>query len=292
MADRVVVRAPATVANLGPGFDVMGLALTWHDEVRVERGGEGLEITASGLGADTLPRDETNGVVVGLRAVLGDLPALRIHKMTAVAYARGFGASALSICAGLVAGRALGDTAHSDDDLLALAVDLEGHPDNVAPCLRGGITVNAAGRGLRLDPPDQLCLLACIAPGALSTETARAALPDMVPHADAVANVGRAALLAAALATRRLDVLFEATEDVLHQPPRFALMRESGDLVAGLRAGGVAAFLSGAGPSVGAFVRAHEADAGAVAARALAPDGWEVRVIDIDRDGATVVESR
>lgn len=292
MTERVVVRVPATIANLGPGFDAIGLALSWYDEIRVERGGDGPAITASGLGAETMPRDDSNGILRGLRAVLGELPPLRIHKMTAVAYARGFGASAIAIVGGLLAGRALSGTAHTDDDLLRLAVQLEGHADNVAPCLLGGIAVCAGEARVRLDPPDGLRVLACVAPGALSTEAARAALPDAVPHADAARTAGRAALLAAALATGQFDALLEATDDLLHQPPRFALMPDAASLVRGLRDDGVAAFLSGAGPSVAALVTAGDADRAASRARDLAPDGWEIRIERIDAAGARIVEQR
>jgi homoserine kinase len=126
----------------------------------------------------------------------------------------------------------------------------------------------------------------------MSTDTARAALRDEVARADAVANVGRTAMLAAALASGRTDVLFDATEDFLHQSRRFELMPDSGDLVRALRAKGIAAFLSGAGPSVAALVDGAEGVSAEAAARAAVPDGWEVRLESIDPEGATIVSER
>lgn len=295
MRNKVVVRAPATVANLGPGFDCLGLALAWYDEIRIERHAGPLEITASGLGAENVKRDESNYVYMGLRAVLGDdLPGLRIHKLTSVAYGRGFGSSAISIVAGLVAGRALGVTEHSDAALLEMATEMEGHPDNVAPCMLGGVTVIGGGKVLRLDEPMSLRALVCVAPSRLATKTARGILPETYTRADAVTNLGRAALLAATLADERSDpdLLLAATEDTFHQPPRFELMPDTGDLVRGLRQKGIAAFLSGAGPSVAALVPVNRAEDAEHDARALAPDGWEVRLEDFDDGGATVVEAQ
>jgi len=283
----VRVLAPATVANLGPGFDALGLALDWYDEVTVEPIERGLEITASGPGADAVLTDETNGIARGVRALLGDETGLRVHRRAEVAFGRGFGSSAISYVAGLVAARALSGGDDSDDRLLAEATRLEGHPDNVAPCLLGGITVCAGGRVARLDPPAGIGVLTCVAPGGLVTAEARAVLAETVSRVAAVDNVGRAGLLVAALASGRADLLFEATADRLHQDARFELMPESAALVRGLRAGGFAAFLSGAGPSVSALVD----DARAAAARTLASilaEGWTVRVVPIAARGAHV----
>jgi homoserine kinase len=290
--DTVVVRVPATIANLGPGFDSIGLALAWHNEVRIERASDGLEISATGPGAQTIAKDETNLVVRALEKVLDDVPPLRMHQLIAIPPGRGFGSSAAAVVAGLVAGRALGGTSHTDDELLEMAVHLEGHADNVAPCLLGGITISTEQNSVRLDPPASIRPLVCVAPGAMSTNAARAALADSVSRADAVANIGRAALLIAAVAQGRADVLMDATDDLLHQPRRFDLMPESGELVRALRGKGIAAFLAGAGPSVAALVDVAAGADAEVAARALAPDGWEVRLESIDPTGARVVADR
>jgi homoserine kinase len=290
--DTVVVRVPATIANLGPGFDSIGLALAWHNEVRIERASDGLEISATGPGSQSIVKDETNLVVRALKIVMGDVPPIRMHQLIAIPTGRGFGSSGAAVVAGLVAGRTLGATPHTDDDLLELAVRLEGHADNVAPCLLGGITISTEQNTVRLDPPASIRPLVCVAPGAMSTNAARGALSRDVSRADAVANIGRAALFVAAVSQGRTDVLMDATDDLLHQPQRFELMPESGELVRALRGKGFAAFLAGAGPSVAALVgEAVSADA-EVAARALAPDGWEVRLESIDPTGARVVAER
>jgi homoserine kinase len=224
--------------------------------------------------------------------LLGELPPLSVHQLVAIPLGRGFGSSAAAIVAGLVAARALGETMHTDEQLLAIAIGMEGHADNVAPAVLGGMTVSAGGRTLRLDPPSGIRPLVCVAPSSMSTGVARATLPTEIPRADAVENVGRAALLVAAMASGRAEAVMDATEDRLHQPARFELMPDSGALVRALRAKGIAAFLSGAGPSVAALVAGETAADAEAAARALAPHGWEVRLERIDRAGATVVANR
>jgi homoserine kinase len=290
--DTVVVRVPATIANLGPGFDSIGLALAWHNEVRIERAADGLEISAAGPGAEQIPRDETNLVARALAAVIDGVPRVRINQLVAIPAGRGFGSSAAAVVAGLVAGRALGATSHTDADLLEMAVGLEGHADNAAPCLLGGVTVSTERHTIRLDPPKGIIPLVCIAPGSMSTKHARAALVQEVSRGDAVANIGRAGLLVAAIAQGRTNVLMDATEDLLHQPQRFKLMPESGELVRALRGKGIAAFLAGAGPSVAALVDEATGSDAEVAARAFAPEGWEVRLESIDATGARVVADR
>lgn len=292
MTDRVVVRAPATVANLGAGFDCLGLALDRYDEVRVERHDGPLEITASGLSAEGVRRDASNSIAEAIARVTGSTDGLRIHKMTAVAFGRGFGSSAAAIVAGLVAGRALGDTEHSDEDLLAIAVELEGHPDNVAPCLLGGVTVSTPERTYRVDPPADIVPIVCVAREGLATSKARGVVPDDVPRETAVANASRTALLMTSLVGNDPSGLLDATEDLLHQPPRFALMPESGTLTAALRGAGIAAFLSGAGPSVTALVARDAAASALKVAQDAAPEGWEVRIEAFSNEGASVVERR
>ncbi len=289
MSDRVVVRVPATVANLGPGFDCLGLALAWHNTVMIERA-DTLAVTAEGPGAETLPTDATNLVARGVWAVLGEGTQVRIHQELAIPCGRGFGSSAAAIIAGIVGAEALSTSKHRSDDLLRAATVLEGHVDNVAPCLLGGGTVSAGGRTLRLAA--DVKVVVCAAPAAFRTSDARAALPDTVSRTDAVDNIGRAAMLAGALAARRHDLLLAATADRLHQPARFASMPESAALVRALRDQGIAAFLSGAGPSVAALAGPSDAAGAEAAARAAAPDGWDVRLVDVDADGATVIDLR
>ena len=282
--DTVVVRVPATIANLGSGFDAIGLALSWHNEVRIERRRDDV-VVVSGVGdlANGLPRDSTNLIVRSLESVMGPLRSITVNQIVAIPMGRGFGSSAAAVVGGLVGARALAGTDDTDEQLLERAVTFEGHADNVAPCLLGGITVSA---------PASIKPLVCVAPQAMQTKVARAALPTEVSRADATANLGRAALLVAALSQGRSDVLMDATKDLLHQPVRFGLMPESGELVRALRAEGIAAFLAGAGPSVAALVDDKAALNGETTARALLPEGWDVRLESIDPQGARIVSER
>jgi homoserine kinase len=292
--DRVVVRAPATIANLGPGFDCLGLAIAWHNEIRIERDPSvELSVTAAGQGADQVPRNGSNLAVRAIAKILGEPRGLRVHLTNAIPFGRGFGSSAAAIVGGLVAARALAPDADvwDADALVAIAAEMEGHADNVAPCVHGGAVVAAGRTVMPLGVPERIGAVVCVAPSALATEAARKLLPSSVPLADAAATAGRAALLAASLASDDPSRLLEATEDVLHQPPRFELMPDSGRLVGALRRDGIAAFLAGAGPSVAALVASSDLEAATEAARRTAPDGWEVRQAGIDAPGAVVVES-
>jgi homoserine kinase len=257
----VRVRVPATSANLGPGFDSFGLALGRYDDVVVRVTDGGLRVDIAGEGAASLPRDEAHLVVRALRAgfdLLGGQPrGLEVVCANRIPHRRGLGSSAAAIVCGLVAARALavgGAERVSDEQVLDIAADIEGHPDNVAACLYGGFTVTwrADGRRpgvLRLEPSPEVAPLLFISAGELSTEKARGLLPDFVPHSDAADNAARAALLVQAL-TSRPDLLFAATEDRLHQDYRAPAMPQSHELVQRLRAAGFPAVVSGAGPTV------------------------------------------
>jgi homoserine kinase len=290
LTDPVLVRAPATSANLGPGFDALGLALARHDEVmaRVTAGGVSVEVT--GEGAGDLPTDASHLVVRSMKALfdeLGEHPAgleLRCHNR--IPQARGLGSSSAAIVAGILAARALvadGTARVSDEAVLRLAARLEGHPDNVAPCLLGGFTIawtsDDGAYAVREDPASGIRPVVFVPSERGLTEVARAALPDSVPHGDAAFNAGRSALLVHAL-TRAPGLLFAATEDRLHQQYRASGAPESAALVARLRDEGVAAVISGAGPTVLAFVPDGW----------TAPDlpGWQMWPLDIDTRGATV----
>lgn len=266
----VTVRPPATSANLGPGFDAFGLALELRDEVTVELAESGLEIEISGEGAESLPVDENHLIVRSLRAAFGRLgvqpPGLRVRCVNRIPHGRGLGSSSAAICAGIMAARALvvdGELALDAYAALDLANELEGHPDNVAPCLVGGFTTawqQADGVDvLRLDPAEGVSAVLFVPSQPLSTHVARGLLPKDVPHADASFNAGRSGLLALALTApglgpeRRRELLFAGTEDRLHQGYRAPAMEPSAQLIARLRADGHPAVVSGAGPSVLAF---------------------------------------
>ena len=297
-AKRVRVRAPATSANLGPAFDSAGLCLSLYDEIDVEVTGSGLGVQVTGEGAGVLPRTERHLVVRAMRATfdrLGGQPAgLRLHCANAIPQSRGLGSSSAAIVAGVLAARALADDGADrldDDAVLSLADELEGHPDNVAACLRGGFTLawrDAAGvHAARCDAHPDLLPVAFVPAERSSTREVRGLLPATVPHADAAANAGRAALLALAV-TRDPALLLVATEDRLHQAYRAPAMRRTAGLVAALRERGVPAVVSGAGPTVLALT-------GREAARAVADSvgrGWRAHLLAVDPVGAHVLGAR
>jgi len=301
-----VVRAPATSANLGPGFDAFGLALALYDQVEAGVTGGGLAVEVRGEGEETAAVGERHLVVTAMRAAFarlgGQPPGLALCCTNAIPHGRGLGSSAAAVVSGILAARALvpdGADRLPDAEVLRLAVDLEGHPDNVAACLAGGLTVawrpggdEGAVRLLRLDVLGSITAVACVAPTSLATHEARAALPASVPHADAAANAARSALLLAAL-TRDPAVLFDATEDYLHQRYRAAAMPPTADLLARLRRAGVAAVMSGAGPSVLALGLA-DARPGLTVVDSIAREtgiAWRVTPLKVDRQGATVQPS-
>ncbi|MER7278247.1 homoserine kinase [Dactylosporangium sp. NPDC000244] len=284
----VVVRVPATSANLGPGFDALGLALTLYDEVEARVTAAGVTVEVSGEGEGDLPADETHLVVRAMRrafAVLGEQPpGLALRCRNRIPQARGLGSSSAAIVAGVVLARALveGGAERMDDAAaLVLADEIEGHPDNVAPCLLGGFTIAWTGDGgavaVRREPSPDIRPVLFVPEERGLTEVARAALPKTVPHGDAAFNAGRAALLVHALAGDP-GALFAATADRLHQDYRAEGMPGTADLVASLRAEGVPAVVSGAGPSVLAF------GVGTWTPRPVA--GWRVLPLDVDLTGA------
>lgn len=279
------VRVPATSANLGPGFDSLGMALSWYDEVTAEVTTSGLTFDIEGEGADEVPRDETHLLYRAMDAafdLLGEKPAgLHLTCRNTIPHGRGLGSSAAAIAAGVVLARALvvgGDERVDDTTLFGLATDLEGHPDNVAPALFGGFTISwiegAAAETLRLDVEADVTVF--VPPEPVATSVARGLLPEQVPHGDASFNAGRTALLVAAL-TSAPERLISATEDRLHQPYRAEAMPDSYKLVRQLRVEGVPAVISGAGPTVLAFAHGLEA---------WSPAGWARRELRVSPEGA------
>lgn len=295
-ASPVRVRAPATSANLGPGYDALGLALALHDEVIAGIATGGVEVTLAGEGADQLARDQSHLVVRSMLASfdrLGGRPGgLRLHCTNRIPQARGLGSSSAAIVAGILAARALVDDGARrlpDAEVLRLACEMEGHPDNVAPCLLGGFTIawldgDGTARAARARPADGLRVVLFVPETRGLTADARAVLPATVPHHDAAHAAGRAALLVHALTTEPA-LLLPATEDRLHQDYRAAGMPETGRLVARLRAAGIAAVVSGAGPSVLAFGDASSVPE--IERQQTAP-GWRAGVLDLDAGGARV----
>ena len=294
---RVSVRVPATSANLGPAFDCAGLALARHDVLDFAVVAEGLTVEIDGVGAGELPTDESHLVVRAFRAACAELgwtpTGLHVSARNAIPQGRGMGSSAAAVVAGVLAAWSLCPDVDAVDGnaVLRLTTELEGHPDNVAACLLGGLTLSWMGeRGVgasSLPVHDDVRPVVLVPDATLSTEVARGLLPDVVPHADAAFNAGRSALLVHALTSGTL--LLEATEDRLHQRQRTAAMPASLALVDRLRATGHAAVVSGAGPSVLVLARRSGDDDGEVQAISRsAPEGWTVLPLDVDATGARV----
>ncbi len=290
------MRVPATSANLGPGYDCLGLALALHDEVTATVVDTGLLIGASGEGADTLPADESHLIVRAMRAtfdLLGaDCPGLELHGHNSIPHGRGLGSSAAAICAGVLLARALvadGAALLDDAGVLALATLLEGHPDNVAACLLGALTIAwtdaEGGHAVRVATAAGLEPVVFIPATESSTAHTRSLLPAHVPHGDAAFNAARTALLVAAM-TVAPDQLLTATEDRLHQPYRAAAMPDTAALMQRLRAEGIPAVVSGAGPTVLALARSADEARRAAAHR---PDGWRLLELGVEATGATVL---
>lgn len=277
-AGTVRIRVPATSANLGPGFDALGLALDLHDEIVVSQlPGCALEIGIEGIGSQTLPRDERHLLVATLRTAARRfdlaLGGLALRASNAIPQGRGLGSSAATIVAGVAAAMALArpGTPLDREVLVRLAAELEGHPDNVAACVLGGLTIawqGHAGVGaVSMEVHPDICPVLLVPPAALDTRTARGLLPASVPHVDAAFTAGRSALLVHAL-TSAPHLLMTATEDRLHQQYRAAAMPDSARLLESLRAAGIPAVISGAGPSVLAFAASTRDP------RARVPPGW------------------
>lgn len=275
----VVVSVPASSANLGPGFDALGLALELRDRIELVPGAASPRVWSS----RPLPGGDGNLALRAARRVCEEVGAepsflLRLHLHIPVG--RGLGSSAAAIVGGLMAANAWLGSRLPPDRLLDIATEIEGHPDNVAPALMGGLCVACRGEhgvtAVRLAPPRGLVAALAIPERSLPTAAARRVLPARVPMADAVFNVQRAALLVAALATGRLEVLAEATRDRLHQPHRLPLLPGLAQAIQAARAAGAAgAFLSGAGPTVMALCPPEQAGAVAQAMAAAMEDAGQ-----------------
>ncbi|HXF73640.1 MAG TPA: homoserine kinase [Actinomycetota bacterium] len=287
---RLVARAPATSANLGPGFDCFGLALELLNEVVLDTEGPP-GVSWEGEGAGELPSDGSDALSAALRrtAELAGrrLPPFRLHGRNRIPVERGLGSSAAAVVAGVgLADRLLG-LGLPPDELLGLCVELEGHPDNVAAALRGGLALAyRAGGGWRaevLAPAAELRPVVLVPEARLPTVSARAALPREVPLEDAAFNAGRAALAVVAL-TARPELLVEALEDRIHQAVRLGMVPEVAAAFARVREAGVPVCVSGAGPSLLAF----EGAGGSL------PDlgpGWRVLRVPPRRAGLEVEEA-
>jgi homoserine kinase len=297
----VRLRAPATSANLGPAFDAAGIALDWWDELEA-RPAPVDAIQVSGEQAELLPTGRDNLVAVAMRrlaeAAGASLPPLHLSVVKGFPLGRGFGSSAAAVVLGLVAARELVAPDFPEAELLALACELEGHPDNATPCLQGGATLawveDGRPRWRAVPTHPDLVAVALVAPEPMATSEARRLLPERVPFAVAAHTGARSAMLPLALAGDA-ELLLPATEDLLHQPHRLAHTPDAAELLERLRAAGHAAFVSGAGPSLlvlcprpaapGALADAEEAVA------ASGAEGWRIRRLELARGGALPVRS-
>ncbi|NQW16462.1 MAG: homoserine kinase [Chloroflexi bacterium] len=275
---KVTVRVPATTANIGPGFDCLGLALDIWSELTVERGPFSVTMNGEGAIAASMPLDRSNLVVIATEAAFNaagkPIPELTYRSGNGIPYSRGLGSSSAAIVAGLLAGAKLAGVEFEQEQLIKLAADLDGHPDNVAPAILGGMCVGIQTEldaELDLDPkpgrwitnqiklPDDLQAVIFVPDLEGPTREARALLAPEVSRADAIFNAGRTALIVSAFANGRLDLLRYATEDRLHQPARSKVYPAMNRLIESSYAGGAhAAFLSGAGPSVVALATTRE----------------------------------
>lgn len=295
---KVSVKVPATSANLGPGFDTLGMALSYYDELQVEAvAGSGAVVEVHGEGADEVATDETNLVVKSLAHTFAKygqkVPGLKLTAHNIIPHGRGMGSSGAAVVSGIVAAKGLldGIVEISDQELLTIATELEGHPDNVAPALFGGLTIawedETGPHHKKLFVHRGVSPLELVPNHKMSTALARSLQPESVPHDDAVFNVSRSALLIAAL-TQSPELLMAATEDRLHQDYRAAAMPETDSIVKLMREHGHAAVVSGAGPSVLVLASdpAQRLEAAKLAAKHH-PD-WQALLLAVDFKGATV----
>ncbi|MDQ7804912.1 homoserine kinase [Amycolatopsis sp. A133] len=286
------ITVPASTANLGPGFDAFGMALSLYDvvEVRVTDSGLKVEVEDAGAGgvAD-VPTDETHLVVRAIRKTCEHLgvepPGLHLRCFNSIPHARGLGSSAAAVVSGVAAGYALAGREIDASDALQLAAGFEGHADNAAASLLGGLVLAWCDDGRfhaeRLTPHASILPVVAVPSVRSATATTRGLLPPTVPHADAALNAGRAALAVHAL-TAKPELLLAATEDRLHQDYRAPAYPASTELVATLRAHGVPAAVSGAGPTVLALTT------GGILPPEVGVDGFDVLELPVDLTGVQV----
>jgi homoserine kinase len=295
---RVSVRVPATSANLGPGFDTLGLALSLYNEIEAAPA-DRVTVRIDGEGAGRLPTDEDNIVAQGVRlafeAAGSPFRGCALSCINRIPTARGLGSSAAAWVGGLVAGNALLGSPLTREVVLKLAAQAEGHPDNVAAALLGGLTVSCGtddgALAVSLPVPAALRWVALVPEVSSSTAEARAVLPPAVPRADAVFNVQRVALLLAALQAGHMAALAAALDDRLHQPYREALFPWMLPVMAAARtSGALGCVLSGAGPSLLAVVTGSVDAVARAMEKALVESGLggKASVLDVDVEGATV----
>lgn len=297
---KVVVEVPATTANLGPGFDTLGMALTIHDSLTATVvDTPGIRVDVHGVGEGEVSTDETNLIARSMAHAFASkkipVPGVHLEAHNVIPHGRGLGSSGAAIVSGVMAAKGLleGIVEFSASELLALATDMEGHPDNIAPSLFGGLTIawmtEEGPKHKKLSVHRGVSLVVAVPEDAsMSTQLARSLQPETVPHQDAIFNLSRSALLIAAL-IQSPELLFEATEDRLHQNYRASAMKDTDELLQKLRAQGYPAVVSGAGPSV--LVLCPDPGQRLDIAQVVEAHGggkWTSHMLTVDERGATV----
>lgn len=293
---KLSVKVPATSANLGPGFDTLGMALSHYDEYSVEPASN-LEIIVSGEGSGATPTDESNLIYRAFKLVFDKVgkpvPTVKLSCHNSIPHGRGMGSSGAAVAGGvmLAAGMLKPELELSEQQLLDFATELEGHPDNVAPALFGGLTIawvdEDGPKHKKLTVHRGISPLVLVPPHQMSTKLARSLQPESVPHTDAVFNVSRSALLVAAL-TQSPELMMAATEDRLHQNYRASAMPETSELIAKLRAGGHPAVVSGAGPSVLVLETDPQLRLAAIELARKSFPNWQALPLAVDFKGASL----
>jgi len=297
---KVLVEVPATTANLGPGFDTLGMALTIHDTLTATVvDTPGIRVDVHGVGEGEVPTDETNLIARSMAHAFASkkipVPGVHLEAHNVIPHGRGLGSSGAAIVSGVMAAKGLleGIVEFSASELLALATDMEGHPDNIAPSLFGGLTIawmtEEGPKHKKLSVHRGVSLVVAVPEDAsMSTQLARSLQPETVPHQDAIFNLSRSALLIAAL-IQSPELLFEATEDRLHQNYRASAMKDTDELLQKLRSQGYPAVVSGAGPSV--LVLCPDPGQRLDIAQVVEAHGggkWTSHMLTVDERGATV----
>ena len=301
-AQPVQVQVPASSANLGPGFDCLGLALNMHDRYMAQVMDEpGVDIDVTGEGVASIPTTDKNLVIKAMHKgfdFLGGRPrGIALRQLNVIPHGRGLGSSAAAIVGGLALARALvlgGNERMSNEDMLNIANEMEGHPDNVSAAIFGGANLawqesqrgHVVAQSLNFDVDPRIGALAFVPSTEFSTSKARKMLPESIPHGDAVKNSSNVAVLVQALQNRP-DLLLGATADYLHQSYRKDAMPNSFALMVKLRSAGVAAFISGAGPAVLVLHTGGESEAAEL--ERAAGDKFQMIALGISRTGVSVI---
>lgn len=295
----VRVKVPATSANLGPGFDTLGMALDLYNYVELDVKGEQLVIEVEGEGVDDIPLDQANIVYQAANRVFTQVDfnpvGLYLKLINNIPVARGLGSSAAAIVGGIVAANQVSGNNLSADELLKIATEFEGHPDNVAPAIFGGIIVSTEVEGeilwQKINPQEHLKLVIAIPDFTLSTKLSRQVLPEKIAFSDAVFNVGRVGMVIMALSRGDFKLLAKVMDDKLHQPYRNQLVPGMIEVLKKVKDFGYPIALSGAGPTLIAFCNNDEDEIGNIMADTFNSFGVSsnIKVLSSNITGAQIV---